>query len=259
LIQVTNDPGASVPGLPADQAGRLAVARSKSVMIVTPVARTPAAQYTLSIIRTMVELGQMGIKVRLQWVRGNSNLPRARNELVAEFLASDCTDLLWIDDDMGWQPNDVIRLLASDKDFIGGVGRKKTGTPDDAVETWCARFLPGDLEQDEMGAVRVAGIGTGFAKVSRRVFEAVKAAHPDWKRPGLASQPAAVQDQFYCFYRFVDDPGGLMMSEDIAFCETWRSLGGTVWADPAIELVHVGEREFTGSFSILLQPQSEVS
>lgn len=226
-------------------------------MIVTPVARSPAAQYTLSIIKTMVDLRDAGIRVRLQWVRGNSNLARARNELVAEFLASDCTDLLWIDDDMGWQPGDVIRLLASDKDFIGGVGRKKSDSPDNASETWCARFLP-DIVQDDMGAIQVAGIGTGFAKVSREVFESVKAAHPDWKRPGLGSQSPAVRDQFYCFYRFVDDANG-GASEDIAFCDTWRAIGGTVWADPKIELVHVGEREFTGSFSILMQPESETS
>lgn len=222
-------------------------------MIVTPVARAPAAQYTLSIIRTMVELREMGIRARLQWVRGNSNLPRARNELVAEFLASDCTDLLWIDDDMGWKPNDVVRLLASDKDFIGGVGRKKTDTADTRLDTWCATFLP-EVVQDEMGAVQVKGIGTGFAKVSRRVFEAVQAAHPEWRREALDSMPPEVGAQFYSFYRFVDEPGRPMMSEDLAFCETWRSLGGTVWADPTIELVHVGEREFTGSFSILLQP-----
>lgn len=257
-MQVTNDPGAPVPGISAEQADRLARARRRSLFIATPVARAPARQYTLSMIRTMLGLRDLGIEARLQWVVGNSNLPRARNELVAEFLATDCTDLLWIDDDMGWRLNDVVRLLSSDKEFIGGVGRKKSDSPDAAVETWCAKFLPGDLEQDAMGAIKVYGVGTGFALVSRKVFEAVKAAHPEWKRPGLASQSPAAQEQFFSFYRFVDEPGGQMVSEDIAFCETWRSLGGTVWADPTIELVHVGEREFTGSFSILLQP-SEAS
>jgi hypothetical protein len=245
---------ARAPALSDDQAARMAAARSKSIFIATPVARTPVRQYTLSLIETMVTLERLGIKARLQWVVGNSNLPRARNELVAEFLASDCTDLLWVDDDMGWKAGDVVRLLASDKDFIGGVGRKKTDTPDRSLETWCARLhLDRDIVQDDLGAIEVKGIGTGFVKMTRRVFETVIATDPSLKRPRLASMPEAVGAQFYSFFQFIDAPSG-MMSEDYAFCEAWRSQGGAIWADPAIELVHVGEREFTGSFSILLEP-----
>jgi hypothetical protein len=261
MLRETKSGAFVAPELPADQAERFARARSKSVMICTPVARAPVRQYTLSILDTMLTLERAGIRCSLQWVVGNSNLPRARNELVAEFLASDCTDLLWIDDDMGWKAGDVIRLLASDQEFIGGVGRKKTpDTSDHALETWCCRlFLDRPVRQDEMGAIEVQGIGTGFLKISRRVFDAVAAAQPELKRPGLASMPPAVRARFYSFFRFLDEPGHPMMSEDIAFCESWRRLGGTVWADPEIELVHVGDREFTGTFASLLVARSEAA
>ena len=74
-----------------------------------------------------------GIHIELRWVVGNSNLARARNELVAEFLASDCTDFIFVDDDMGWKANDVLRLIASEQDYIGGVGRKKGDEPGDLI------------------------------------------------------------------------------------------------------------------------------
>lgn len=227
-------------------------ALSRSVFIASPVARNPVRQYTLSLIDTMLLLQGLGIKTSLYWAVGNSNLARARNEIVAAFLASDCTDLLFVDDDMGWKASDVVRLLASNQDYIGGVGRKKDPKSDHrAPESWCIRILDASfVDQDEMGAVEVRGIGTGFVKISRLVFERVIAAHPELKRPGLASMPEAVRDQFYRFFHFQDE-----LSEDLAFCEMWRALGGKVWADPKIELIHVGDHEFTGTFAVLMQPE----
>lgn len=227
-------------------------ALTRSVFIASPVARNPVRQYTLALIDTMLLLQDLGIKARLYWAVGNSNLARARNEIVAAFLASDCTDLLFVDDDMGWKAGDVVRLLASRQDYIGGVGRKKDPKSDDRVnESWCMRMLDASfVEQDEMGAVEVRGIGTGFVKISRTVFERVIAAHPELKRPGLASMPEPVREKFYRFFHFQDE-----LSEDLAFCELWRALGGKVWAAPEIELVHVGDHEFTGSFAVLMQPE----
>jgi hypothetical protein len=238
-----------------EHAARMDRARRRSVFIASPVARNPVRQYTIALLDTMLLLQQLGIKARLQWTIGNSNLPRARNELVAEFLASDCTDMLFIDDDMGWKAKDVVRLLASEQDFIGGVGRKKDQNSDDrAAESWCCRPLSdGTVVQDDLGAIEVRGVGTGFVKISRSVFDRIIGAYPELKRPGLKSMPHAVRDQFYRFFAFQDDEGQ-QLSEDLALCEMWRGLGGTVWADPTIELVHVGEREFTGTFAVLLEP-----
>lgn len=245
---------AGLPPVSPEHAARMDRARRRSVFIATPVARNPARQYTVALLDTMLLLQQLGIKARLQWVVGNSNLPRARNELVAQFLASDCTDLLFIDDDMGWKARDVVRLLASGQDYIGGVGRKKDPTSDDALpQTWCCRILQEQVLQDEMGAIEVRGVGTGFVKISRMVFERIIAAHPGLKRPGLESMPQPVRDMFYRFFAFQDD-ADLQLSEDLALCEMWRALGGKVWADPTIALVHVGEQEFTGTFAVLLQP-----
>jgi hypothetical protein len=34
-----------------------------------------------------------------------------------------------------------------------------------------------------------------------------------------------------------------------SFCDAWRAIGGSIWVDPTSELIHVGEREFTGRLS----------
>ena len=33
---------------------------------------------------------------------------------------------------------------------------------------------------------------------------------------------------------------GRYLTEDWSFCRRWRELGGTIWADTSIKLVHVG-------------------
>jgi hypothetical protein len=258
VIDNTDAAAQAASDLPAAQGERFARARSRSVFIATPVARNPVRQYTLAILDTMMLLQRVGIKADLHWVVGQSNLARARNELAAAFLVSECTDLLFVDDDMGWQAQHVIRLLASEADYIGGVGRKKDPELSDcSPQTWCFRALPNtrEINQDAMGAIEVRGIGTGFVKISRRVFEDVIAARPHLKRPAPASMAEAARSKFYRFFHFEDDEAGCL-SEDLAFCEAWRQLGGTVWADPTIELVHVGDREFTGSFAALLAPEA---
>lgn len=259
-MTLQEDAGAAeaAPVLSAEQDARLRRAASRSVMIASPVARAPVRQYTISLLDTWSLLAQLGIKARLHWVVGNSNLARARNEIAAAFLASDCTDLLLADDDMGWKAKDVVRLLASEQDYIGGVGRKKDpNAPDGAVTTWCCRLLSDrpDVIQDTMGAIEVRGIGTGFVKISRTVFERIIAAHPELKRPGLKSMSEAERQQFYRFFHFRDESADDQMSEDLHFSEIWRALGGRIWADPTIELVHVGEREFTGTIAALLEPR----
>ena len=222
------------------------------MFIVTPIARHPVRQYTDSLSRTMVYLTQLGIRAYYQRVVGSSNLPRARNELAAAFLASDYADTLLIDDDMGWEPNDVLRLIASNREVIGGVGCKKVIRPDTDPARWCMRALPGPWRQDEMGAIEVEGVGTGFMKISRSVFASLIAAHPEWKRRGWPSMPEVVRDQYYRFFAFdPDDPEEY--GEDLAFCRAWRALGGRVWIDPAIRLKHVGEYEYTGDLEALLE------
>jgi hypothetical protein len=238
----------------APERRRLARARSRRVMIGTPVARAPTLEYTTSFAETCVHLDRTGIAYASQFVIGSSNLPRARNEIVARFLASDCTDLIFADDDMGWRPEAIVRLLASDKPVIAGVGRKRVDKPNSDPDVWCVHFLDGAdraLDQDEMGAIEVAAVGTGLMKIERRVFERLIAAHPEWKRDGHDGMPADVRAAYHQFFRF--DPDDVTeMGEDIVFCHRWRAARGSVWIDPTFALTHTGTKTWSGCISELL-------
>jgi hypothetical protein len=241
------------PVAAAKATARLERARSRRPMICTPVARAPALDFTISYADTGVHLWRTGIQLWSHFVVGSSNLPRARNELVARFLASDCTDLIFIDDDMGWKPESIVRLLASEKPLIAGVGRKRVDVPNTERDVWCVDFLDDAqniLHQDDMGAIEVKSVGTAFMKIERCVFEKLIVAHPEWKRPGHDGLDAAVRQNYYRFFSFGDE---FERGEDFGFCQDWRSIGGKVFIDPTIWLAHVGGKSWSGCISELMQ------
>lgn len=256
---MTGDNHNAVAGSPAAALdpvalARLNRARSRKVMICVPTARAPALEFTLSYAETCTHLLETGIRACGQFVVGSSNLPRARNELVARFLASDCTDMIFIDDDMGWRPEAIVRLLASDKPVIAGVGRKRVDRPNTDPAVWCVHLEPGAasaIVQDEFGAVEVLAVGTALMKIERGVFERLIALHPEWKRAGHDGMSDKVKACYYQFFRF-DPDDSVEMGEDFVFCRRWREAGGSVWIDPAIWLAHVGSKSYAGCIAELM-------
>jgi hypothetical protein len=234
---------------------RLERARQRSVMICTPVARNPVWQYTHSFGSTIHFLNQQGIRCDFQFVVGGSVIHKARNEPRAHFLMSDCTDLLFIDDDMQWAPNDVLRLLGSDKALIGGVGRMRVQKPNSDPNVWCWRpkvNTDGSFTQDSMGAIEAVGIGAAFMLINRRVFADMVEAHPEWKRSGASDWSPELRAHYFEFFKHDLDDGRGEASEDYVFCDRWRRMGNAVWADPTIRLGHVGSWNFQGAVEELL-------
>jgi hypothetical protein len=235
-------------------------AKARSVMICTPIARNPAWEYTAALCSTLMSLRDLQIDCTFQFVVGGSVVHKSRNELVAHFLASHFTDLLFIDDDMEWQPKDVLRLLGSDKPLIGGVGRMRTQKPNSDPSVWCWRPMPdpnGAIIQDDMGAIEVLGFGAAFMLINKVVFDRMIDAHPEWKKPGASDWPDPIRRHYFEFFRQNHEGEAGEVSEDYVFCDRWRRLGEQVWIDPTISLGHVGSWNFRGSVSeVLSEPAS---
>jgi hypothetical protein len=201
------------------------------------------------LLDTQRRFAALGMGFNTLTIRNESLVQRARNTIVAHFLASGCDRLIFIDSDIGFTADHVLRLLAHDRDVIGGLYRKKIV---DRVE-FAVNLLPtadGAVRPDpETGAIPAAAAATGFLQIKRGVFDRMATAFPHLRYGTHAGEggPGAWRDLTYAFFDcFIDPATGSYLSEDYGFCHRWRAIGGEVWVDPGLILEHFGALALSG-------------
>jgi len=187
---------------------------------------------------------QHGIDVQIGSVCGCSVVSRARNLLVQDLIESPCTDLLFIDSDINFAPEDVLRLMAwtsePHRDIVAGVPRVRSTDP--VYITRLSQDSNNQITMDSMGLVKAERVATAFMMVKREVFEGLIAAHPDWTYYDVRSERTVP-----CLFDFKLAEEGYI-GEDFLFCDRARELGYEVWVDPTIKLGHMGVQEYMGDF-----------
>jgi hypothetical protein len=179
---------------------------------------------------------QNGINFQIDTLSNESNVNRARNSCAAKFLSGDCSHLMFVDADIQFNPQDIVKLINHDKDIVGGVYPQKTLPPKMVVNTLNNGEQEGDL-------IEVGTLGTGFMLIKRSVFEKMieEGATPYVDAIGLSPKENSNQ---YDFFQCTIDSNGRYLTEDWSFCRRWRQLGGKIWADTTIALAHVGYYRF---------------
>lgn len=170
-------------------------------------------------------------------VVGVSILHAARNGLVAKALAWGADKLVFLDDDVSWQPEDFQKLVLAPEPIVAGCYQKKVGNMRGPV-SFAVSSLPQGFTADHRGLVEVHGAATGFLRVDRSVFEALKPACPKIHDESLTDAETAHLHQWFDM-PLVQQPKGLqVMGEDYAFCQRARGAGYRIWIDPSIRLGH---------------------
>ena len=216
-----------------------------------------------------------GVETRFSFLFNESLITRARNYLADEFLRSDCTHLLFIDSDIHYSPQDVIALLALDKDVIGGpypkksinwnnvalAARKHPELAPNELETLVGDYVFNVVKGTQQFTVteplEVLEIGTGFMMIKRHVFEQMEKAYPQLRyRPDHVGQANFDGSRYiHAYFDTIIDSkdsatgGGTdrYLSEDYMFCQLWRKIGGQIYLCPWMKTQHIGTYPFTGN------------
>lgn len=140
-----------------------------------------------------------------------------RVQLVKMAQEAKCTHLMFIDHDMSFAPGDqnpIEQLLAHDKDIIGAWYNFRTrGLPAEPVGS-----AIGEASETEIFKCNV--VGTGFMLIKLSVFD-------------------KIPEPWFQFGRRAD--GTLAWGEDAFFCQQAIKSGFDVWADPTLNVKHLGE------------------
>lgn len=230
--------------------------------------------YTKSCLDLQGLMGQYGVEVKFSFLFNESLITRARNYLVDEFLrAEGFTHLLFIDSDIHYNPQDVLTLLALDKDIIGGPYPKKSinwknvaeavkkkpdidpGELSGLIGEFVFNPVAGTQQFSVLEPLEVMEIGTGFMLIKREVFTKFKEAYPQYsyKPDHLGQKHFDGSRMIHAYFdtiidRGPDAPGSSerYLSEDYFFCQMVRKLGVKIWLCPWMRTGHVGTYEFTG-------------
>ncbi|MDC0319989.1 hypothetical protein OAL34_02495 [Synechococcus sp. AH-551-G03] len=192
-----------------------------------------------SFVRFIARAPQWGLEWSLDTLVNESLIPRGRNALVARAMHNPrATHLMFLDADIGFDPEYILMLLKEDVDVIGG-GYPKKSLPIDYV------INPiNDGESDDAKA-EVERIGTGFLLMKREVFSRMAEGMPELKYTDDCGLDPSINEHLYAFFECGLFGEKVFMSEDWLFCNRWRTLGGRIFISKRFALTHVGTYAFS--------------
>jgi hypothetical protein len=260
----------------------LSTLRKKKIFVATPMYGGNCHGMYCKSTADLAKLGQAyGMDIKFFYLFNESLITRARNYCVDEFMRSDYTHLMFIDSDIGFDPNDVLTLAAlmdtddpeNDKHIMCGPYPKKTIAWEKikrAVDKGFADENPGELErfvgdyvfnpaegQTEVRIdepVKVLEGGTGFMMITRQAFEKFQKTYPDYTYlPDHVRTKHfdGTREIFMYFQALIDKKSKRYLSEDYMFCQWMREAGEATWMAPWMKLLHTGSYTFGGSLADL--------
>jgi hypothetical protein len=242
--------------------------------------------YLHCLLATMERFRTFGIDLKVEFCKNDSLVSRARNNLVAKAMNNPkTTHIMFIDSDISWDPNNIINLLLSDKQLVGGIyplkyydwkdliKDKNNPYNSNVIQSWITRKNQSQFRDAisdealvqhkllrynvnyinntlniEKNLAEVRHLATGFMMFKRDVIEKMSRAFPSTKYVDDVQFLSGTENDF-AFALFdcgvVDDH---YMSEDWMFCERWRQMGGKIFIDVSIPLSHSGTETFRGCY-----------
>ena len=220
------------------------------------------SEYTQSLLNLSESANKSDVKLTTIFLGNESLIQRGRNTVAHHFMnLPDATHLLFIDADIKFRTQDIVRMIQADKSLIvGPVGLKgynweeirqaAVNGEDDIGRTggvFNINKLPGIDMVDENTPFEIEHGGNAFMMIRRDVFETLKPHTPIYTNGGR-SLPDDVE--IYDYFRVeINKDTNHLLSEDYFLCHSYRQLGGKVWCAPWVETGHFGSHLFNGKYS----------
>ena len=241
--------------------------------------------YMCALIKTIEIFRLYNFPLQVEFCKNDSLVSRARNNLVAKAMFdSDTTHIMFIDSDITWDPMDILKLILSDKSLVGGIYPMKhyfwdklvpkPGEVKTPIEKMIDRknensYLANIISDQEMiqynlvkynmnyissnlaitnNLAEVRHLATGFMMIQRSLLESMMMQHPSTK---YVDDVCFLRDEENKFAYALFDCGveeGHYFSEDWLFCHRWSKMGGKIYADVSISLVHSGMEDYKGCY-----------
>jgi len=228
--------------------------------------------YAESLLRLQRTCAANGYQMMLDTTENESLVHRARNIAVARFYQkTEATHFLFIDADIHFDPDSVMRLIKSGHDVAVAAYPKKCvmwdqaeaevkkGGKKDLARVSASLVMNFKYAQTQIrdGFAEVLDGPTGFMLIKRNVFTKMFAKYPELDCVN-DHQNKDLDEYCAVFDCMIDPVSRRYLSEDYAFCRRWQQMGGQIFADCMTVLGHVGNLRFYGTLEQRLKAQGSV-
>ncbi len=223
------------------------------VVIMTPaISHEVTTGYHKSHVETVALLSQNGWGSSWQSFGGDPYLSKVRNLHVSECLRRfpTASHLFFIDADVEWNAEDVLKFVQHPGDIIAGVYPKKNDVPDFPASLMADKETGKFVMKDGLHVGVM--VPTGFLCVRRQVYEAMAA--KSYRYRDSMSQNTICWNIFemgFCLEKQPDDPAvdGQWWGEDPAWCRKVIDMGYDILVDVNANFGHRGQKTWRYKFS----------
>lgn len=254
------------------------------ILIATPCYNGQCSMgYALSLVKTFAAFKELRrAKVLHKYTSFDPSIPRARNYMIAGMLLDPTiTHLMFIDADIKWEPQDILKMLMEKRPVIGAAIPMKNykwerlrlaqvkeliNNESITIEDFKKKIKMylmdyavtlGEQRETADGVMEVDAIGSAFMLINRQVFEKYIEHYPHRKINNVVpGHPKELAEKLYTFFD-QENFEGEYLSSDYSFCKRYKQMGGKVYADLSITVGHLGAEEYVGNvFEVSKTPKS---
>ena len=238
------------------------------IFVATPVHSECSIHYTQSLLKFQQECLIRNIMVSFSLMK-SSLVTQGRNLCVNGFLeeGEKYTHLLFIDSDIEFKFETIMKMIQADKDVIANTyplkhidwykiekrikdkGQMNAETLSKQGYTWPVKLENGMNITVTNGVAEVTHAPTGCMLIKREVFDKMIKAYPEKKinQPTVLNGQMVEKEYFYNFFDTYHEPETKRYyGEDFGFCKRWTEIGGKCHILVDEYITHVGEYRYTG-------------
>ena len=211
--------------------------------------------FAMSLMKLQTAMAKKGIRMTTELMGNESLITRGRSILAEKFLRSEATHFLFIDSDIVFHEDTIVRMLESGHDIVCGPYAKKGITYTDIMALknptpldlqahaigYNINFMKQKDHPVKKGFMEVLEAATGMMLIRRHVLETLRQKHTDLVvQNDIPGSRDMLPEYCLLFDTKICPTSRRFLSEDYAFCALARDAGFKVMIDCTARLGHVG-------------------
>lgn len=209
------------------------------VVFCCPVVNRPTAPFMKALEECLPAIEQAGWEHQFTSTTDIPYISGARAEMTRMALDAKADVIVYLDYDLSWRPESMVKLLSIDEHVVAGTYRFKNDEGQ-----YMGGILPdgsGAIQVGSHGCIKADRVPAGFLKVTKKALSIFAKAYPHL----LYSDPMSPSLDLFN-HGAID---GVWYGEDYAFSKRWLDTGNDLWICPDLDISHHSyDKEYAGNF-----------